>query len=292
MIRVGLSSTALLTRGYRDVIDAAKGAGLDAVEWAGEAHAPLCDSEASQQIMIDTLRAGLTVASWAPLYRLGLSGEHGLRFEALLGASGALQAPCIRVYVGLPSDSLDSLAAEARRLGDLAAEKGLTLCLSFGRATWLSSYKAAWALLAAVDHPFVRLAWEPLPGVASEESTRALESLAPMTAMLIVRSLGRDGHPARPEIDEAQWRRRLAAFANSGGDPDMSRFALIGAVHPDCVGPDCAGSVPVGMGAVEARGDPDGGADGTISSIAEDFRFIDGLAAELEGRAGPRRRTR
>ena len=231
MIRIGLSSTALLTRRYLEVIELAKGAGLDALEWAGEAHASLDDPAAAEAIMMDTLRAGMTVVSCAPLYRLGRSGETGLRFEALLGASTILQAPCVRVYVGSPRDALEPLAAEARRLGDLAAARGVTLCLSLGRQTWLDSYEAADRLLAATAHPFVRLAWEPLPGVAPAAASEALERLAPSVAMIVARRLGLDGLPARLADEEAEWRRRLAAFASAPGDPKMARFVLIGAVR-------------------------------------------------------------
>jgi len=268
MLRIGLSSSALLTRDLRAVLDAAKGAGVDAVEWAGDVHVPHDDPAAAQAAMMDTLRSGLTVASYATLYRASAEGEAGLRFERVLDAAAALQAPLVRVYLG-PAPRAggrrpaardgERLAAEARRLGDLAAARGLTLCLSFGRNTSLDSYPAALALVERIDHPFVRLAWEPLQGVPSAEASAALEACAPRLSMLVARRLDRDGAPLSLAGEADAWRRRLAAFSAAQADPKMGSFVVIGAVRD-------------GAGRVGA----------SLPGLAEDVALLRGIIGELE----------
>jgi 3-dehydroshikimate dehydratase len=265
MIRIGLSSTALLTRDYREVLRIARAAGLDALEWAGGMHVPLDDAQAAEAIMMETLRAGLTIASFAPLYRAGASGEMGLRFEAVLQAASILQAPALRVYVGEARESGGGsgdavrLAESLRRLGDKAAARGITLCLSFGRNTWMDRYSAALALAAAVGHPFVRLAWESLPGMLPAAASAALDEFAGSVSMLIARRLDRDGQPERLSDEADQWRRRISAFKRAETDPKMARFVVIGAVRDD-----------------SRSGD-------VLPSLAEDLQFLKGLVADVEG---------
>jgi hypothetical protein len=266
MIRIGLSSSALLTLSAHDVIAAAVGAGVDAIEWAGDFHVQQGDAAAVSGLMMDTLRAGLTTASYAPLYRALPGGELGLRFESVLETALRLQAPIVRIFLGGDSsvcregEGRARLAAEARRLGDRAARQGVTVCLSLGRNTCMDRYKSAIELAAEIDHPFVRLAWEALPGGASGECSSALEAAGASVAMLLVRRIARDGSVGSLGEEEGDWRRRLAAFKKAELDPKMGRFVVIGAVS------------------VEARK----GAEAALPALAEDAALVRRLVSELE----------
>lgn len=275
MIRIGLSSTALLSWDYRDVLGVAQAAGFDAIEWAGEMHAPGLDPRQGEDVLMDTLRAGLAVASYAATYRAEAGGEAGLRFEAVLAAAAILQTPIVRIFVGgrraghrvAPEQdaSLAALAQEARRLGDLAARKGITVCISPGIGTWADSSEAAAALVAAAGHPFVRMAWEPLPSAPSAAASAALERLGGSVVLIVARNIGRDGLVGCLADEEAEWRRRLAAFKAAEHDPKMNSFVLVGA----------------------ARGASDPGR--VVEGLIEDARFLKSLAAEVEGRIGCRK---
>lgn len=275
MIRIGLSSTALLSREYRDVLGFAREAGFDAIEWAGDLRASGFDPRQAEDLLMDTLRAGLAVASYAATYRAESGEKAGLRFEALLAAAAILQTPIVRVFAGSRragprtaperDPSLAPLAREARRLGDLAARKGITVCISPGIGTWADSYEAAAALVEATAHPFVRVAWEPLPNASPEAASAALERLGGSAGLIVARKIGRDGLVGRLADEEAEWRRRLAAFKAAEHDPKMSSFVLVGA----------------------ARGALDPG--DILPDLKEDASFLKGLAAEVEGRIGGRK---
>ncbi len=239
MIRLGLCSGACITRDTKGVISAARAARLDAVEWAADLHIPAGDSKAAGETMIATLMAGLTTASFATLYRAGGEDEGHARFGALLGTASTLQAPIMRIFACAEhhrwdeAAQLEGLGSELRRLGDMAAQKGITLCLSMGRGTCLDDYDRARRLLEAAAHDFIRLAWEDLPGAKAERATAALESLGGLAGLVIARSVGRDG-AARPVSEEEEaWRSRLRAFKKTEADPKMGSFVFLGAAREE-----------------------------------------------------------
>jgi hypothetical protein len=234
MIRLGLCSGAFLTLGTKEIVDAAKGAGLDAIEWAADAHVRPGDSGLAVETMMATLRAGMTIASYASLYRAGSEDEGFRRFDALLETASAMYAPNLRLYsasmaaVAKGTGTPDGLPDALRRLGDRAATRGVTLCLSLGRNTCSEDYPAALALVARAAHPFVRLAWEDLPSSSGEGASAALEKAGRDAALVIARCVDRDGKARGVAGGEADWRRRIAAFKRSELDPKMGSFVLIG----------------------------------------------------------------
>ncbi len=267
MIRLGLCSGACITRDMKSVISVASAAKLDAVEWAADLHIGPDDIHAAEEAMMATLQAGLTTASYATLYRAGAEGGNFCRFDALLRIASVMQAPIMRIFAsgrGLwpetkaqgEDKSLAELAAALGRLGDRAAERGITLCLSMGRGTSLDRYDRAARLVAAVDHDFVRLAWEDLPGAAADDATAALESAGRFASAVIARCTGRDGKALLVEQDA--WRDRIMAFKRAEQDPKMSSFLLLGAARVE-------------------------GAAGE-ASLAADVRALRALVAEVEPR--------
>jgi hypothetical protein len=244
MIRLGLCSGAYITRDIQGVIAAALAARLDAVEWAADLHVAADDVEAAGETMIATLMAGLTTASYATLYRAGVGDESLARFDALLRITSTLQAPIMRIYAGAEpkpaadADRVEALVPELRRLGDRAAKKGITLCLSMGRGTGLDRYDRALGLVEAVGHDFVRLAWEDLPGAKAEEATAALESLGRLAGLAIARCTGRGGGARPLAEEEPAWRARLDAFKTAEADPKMGSFVFLGAARAEGKGGD------------------------------------------------------
>jgi 3-dehydroshikimate dehydratase len=232
MIRLGLCSGAFLACGTLEIVENAATAGLDAIEWAADAHIRPGDLKTAEETMMATLRAGMTIASYASLYRAGSEDEGHERFKALLETAHYLYAPNLRVFAPprpprggkMPAD----LSGKLRALGDMAAARGITLCLSLGRHTCLDGYPAALALVAEAGHPFVKLAWEDLPDTPSGDATEALESRGKDVALVIARCVDRDGRALGIVEGDADWKRRIASFKGSEADPKMGSFVLIG----------------------------------------------------------------
>ena len=242
MIRLGLCSGACITRDAAGVIAVALAAKLDAIEWAADVHIGMGDIRAAEEIMMATLTAGLTTASYATLYRAGSEEGDLPRFEALLRIASILQAPIMRLYAWGNSArpelerqdggaAFASLISQFRKLGDRAAGRGITLCLSMGRGDCLERYARAARLAEAIGHDFVRLAWEDLPGAPSADATAALEKAGRLAALVIARSAARDGRPLA--VVGSDWRDRIRAFKRAEIDPKMSSFVLFGAARPE-----------------------------------------------------------
>lgn len=234
MIRLGLSSQALLTSTTDEVLAFARSAGFEGIEWAGEAHVPSGNRAAAEALMMATLVAGLSVVSFAPPYRVCPGGENGLGFASILETASILQSPIVRIYAGSRSLSRLSetegsgLRGELARLGDLAGARGVSICLSLGRNTGLDSYAAVSALLAELRHPFVGLAWEPLPGSSQAEATAALEKSGAAVRLLLARSADRGGRSLPLSGETEAWKRRLELYRSTEPDPKLSRFVLLG----------------------------------------------------------------
>lgn len=234
MIRLGLSSQAFLTSATQAVIDFAREAGFEGIEWAGGAHVPTGDRAAAEALMMATLMAGLSVVSYAPPYRVCPEGESGLGFAAILEMASILQSPLVRVYAGsqpfgrLSAAGLERLRAELGRLGDLSGARGISLCLSLGKNTSLDGYAAAEAILSGLGHPYVGLAWEALPASSPREATAALGKEGGAVRLLLARSSGRDGSPSPLAAEAGEWARRLELYRASGPDQRLSRFVLLG----------------------------------------------------------------
>jgi hypothetical protein len=236
MIRIGLASSAFPARSPREIMQLALEAGLDGVEWAAGFHLAPGDKGAAQTLMMETLMSRLSIVSYAALYRVSANGENGLGFASILDTASTLQAPILRIFVGQKplARTVDEekvrLLEELARLGDLAGERGITLCLSFGKGTSLEEYGAARRLLAKLDHSFVRLAWEPLPGVKLEDASAAIAEFSPRTSLVLARRTDRLGRSSALSAEAEAWKGWIEAFRLGETEPKMSRFILLGGI--------------------------------------------------------------
>lgn len=240
VIRLGLCSGAFLASSADEVVAIAKVARLDAMEWAADAHIRPGDTKSAERVMMATLRADMTLSSYASIYRACSEDKEIAKFKALLATASAMYAPNLRIYApaaapvrkGLLNRGREEvIAGELRRLGDTAAARGVTVCLSLGKNTMLEGYAAALSLAARTAHPFIRLALEDLPSATDEAATAAIEEAGVNAALLIARCVDRDGRAIGIEGSSAEWAKRIAAFRRSEQDPKMGSFVLIGSAR-------------------------------------------------------------
>ncbi len=229
MIQTALSSAALIGSPYASILESASKAGVHAIEWSCDAGLEPGNITQAESLMMATLRAGLSSASYASLYRVGVHSE--VAFGALLATARALHAPIVRLWAGnkspSPEKDAEDFSASVRGLADRAAEVGVTLCFGMGKGSALDSYERARLLLEAADHPFVKLCWEPLPGSSFDGAMEAFSSLVGRVGILCARSSGtpRDNILLRDKAED--WLLYLDAFDEQGGAPDMARYVVI-----------------------------------------------------------------
>ncbi|MBN2875355.1 MAG: hypothetical protein JXM71_09705, partial [Spirochaetales bacterium] len=190
MIRVALSSSALIGSTIETVLETAAGAGAQGVEWVDEGFIRPGDNTAATSAMFATLKSSLCTVSYAAAIRVGQDTHEACTMA--LSTAGSLNAPILRL---LPADrGLSSYAAErafikeARMLGEEAGNKGITLCFGLSPASVLDSYHSAAGLIAEVGHPFVKIAWAPDRDAGFDCSMETLSSISGMVALVVVRS--------------------------------------------------------------------------------------------------------
>ncbi|HUX36550.1 MAG TPA: TIM barrel protein [Rectinemataceae bacterium] len=238
MFRIGLSSSAFLASSPDEVVARAKTLGFEGVEWAGAPHLGAGDQAAAERVMLATLKSGLTVVSYSPLYRVVPGGGRGISFEALLGTARAIYAPVIRVYAeeqskSSPANDRKAFVDELRRLGDLAGEHGITMALSPNPRSVLGGLREAVSAVEEAAHPFVRIAWEPVPDDPQGYDLEILEAAPELFSILRPRAVDKDGKSVGLESDSSYWARIIGAFSAKPGPRDIGRFVLLGGIG-DC----------------------------------------------------------
>jgi hypothetical protein len=221
MVRTGLVSVTFRKFGAEAVVELARRAGLELIEWGGDVHVPVGDRANAERVRAMTLSAGLAVAAYGSYFRLGL----GQDFKAILETGLWLGAPTIRIWAGNRGSrdtGRDDFIAIARELGEVARQAdaaGITVSVEFHPSTLTDSTDSAVALIAAADHPAVRSYWQVPPGWGDAEQQASLQALRPWLSNLHVFHWTGPGTERRPLAEaQAQWRRLLDQAGADGGE--------------------------------------------------------------------------
>jgi sugar phosphate isomerase/epimerase len=140
-----------------------------------------------------------------------------LAFGAVLDTAVALGAPVIRVWAGT-RDSKDAddayvamVAADAHRIGSLAADAGVRVAFEYHGGTIADNAPAALALLRAANHPNLSTLWQPSVGVTPAERLTSLQTVLPRVAHVHVFQWE---HPQRFPLSDgaAEWETYLTTL--------------------------------------------------------------------------------
>jgi sugar phosphate isomerase/epimerase len=219
VLRAGLVSITFRQLPPDEVVAWAVQAGLDGIEWGGDIHVPHGDLAAGKRVGALTRDAGLAVAAYGSYYRCG--PEQPELFAAVLTTAEALGADLIRVWAGRQGsdqatpDSRAAVAADLRRVVDLAAEAGVRITTEWHGGTLTDTAQAARELFAAVDRPGLRTYWQPrtrqAPEVNDSELAVALPRLGGVHVFQWDAASGAREALAGGAADWPGWLRRLAA---------------------------------------------------------------------------------
>jgi sugar phosphate isomerase/epimerase len=175
-MRIGLCSVTFRTLPPADVLATADAAGVEAIEWGADVHVP--DVAAAGRVAQLTAEHGIATASVGSYYALGV--DDPAEFADVLARAAALGAPRIRVWAGRTgsaeaSDGLRALiAADGRRVGDLAAAAGVRVGVEFHGGTLTDNAHSTLDLLTEIDHPGVGTYWQPPVGMPAADALDGL----------------------------------------------------------------------------------------------------------------------
>lgn len=212
-----------------DVVHAAADAGVGGIEWSDDGFLEPGDADSAFAAMMATLRAGMCTASYSTLFRPGIHNPS--HFDAVLATASTIHAPSVRLWAPPlgPKNrpGVKAFAQTARALGDRASADGVTLCFSMANGTVLDSYRRASDVMKRIDHPFVKLCWEPMPGSSFDDDMESLSALRGHIGLLCARLPSCGPGPGMLGGLDEEWLHYLDAFDEQGGSPDMSRYIIL-----------------------------------------------------------------
>ncbi len=215
MFESGLVSVSFRRLSPEEIIEQTAGAGLSCIEWGGDVHLPPGNIRLAQQIAEQTHTAGLRVSSYGSYFRIGVTPIE--QFPDVLASASALGAKLVRVwaydrYLDQWGGTVwDSLVESARTIAEMAAKVGIKVCLECHNHTLTEDYHGALRFLQAVDHPALRMYWQPNEHRSHAYNLEAARALAPYTECIHIFHWDAQGH--YPLANGArEWEAYLSVF--------------------------------------------------------------------------------
>lgn len=236
MFRSGLVSITFRKLSPHQIVNLVVEAGLEAIEWGGDVHAPHGDVAAAREIAQMSADAGLAIPTYGSYYRVGHPDD--VAFGDVLASAVALGAGTIRVWPGkLGSAEADvvyraAVIEDSRRICALAGAEGIAVAYEFHGNTLTDTSASARRLLEEVHHPGLRSLWQPPKGSTVEENRAGIDAVAPWLSYIHVFSWRiEEGQTIRLPLAKyaTQWKEYLARIDRLGGE----RFALLEFVRND-----------------------------------------------------------
>jgi len=224
MIHTGLCSISFRELKPREIVDIVCQAALEGIEWGGDVHVCPGDTACAREVRDMTEDAGLRVASYGSYYRVAASEAEGVSFDSVLETAVALGAPDVRVWAGdCGSAEADEacrrqVVSETRRIADVAAREGVTVCYEFHGGSLADTNDSTKALLEEIGHENVRTYWQPALGQTVQYRIEGLEALLPWLANLhVFHWQGIEPRVRLPLADgEEEWMQYLSRTRSTG----------------------------------------------------------------------------
>lgn len=180
-MKTGICSVTFRDRPVTEVIQLAKEAGLDAIEWGAKGHVPHGDMKAAKKAAHLTEEADLVVSSYGSYYVAGSTEP----FPPILKTAHELNTNTVRIWAGdVPSAEVDDakfdmIVMDVKSNAHLAQKNGMQLLFEYHQNTLTDTPESALRLLKAVDESNVNLVWQPAESLSVEERINSLPKLAP-----------------------------------------------------------------------------------------------------------------
>lgn len=192
MFETGLVSVSFRKESPQTIIRAVSAAGLGGIEWGGDIHVPHGDLEKAQVVGKGTREAGLKVMAYGSYYRLGCSENAEDNFKEVAETALTLGAPVIRIWAGgkgsaeTTAEIRSAIEEEAFRLAEIADQYGIDIALECHNNTLTDNFQSSLDLINKVNHPRLKMYWQPNQLRDCEYNRLSASGLAPVTVNLHV----------------------------------------------------------------------------------------------------------
>lgn len=215
MLIPGLVSVSFRSLPYDEIIRIAKAAGLKAIEWGSDVHAPKNDTARLDAIRKAGEEAGIACCSYGTYFRLGTTPITEL--AEYIAAAKRLGTDILRLWCGDRSTALYTdaekreLFAVCREAARIAEKENVILCMECHPNTMTEDLCGALELMETVGSPNFRMYWQPNQHRSEEEKLKYAKTIAPYTMHLHVYNwCGNEAFPLSEGV--ALWRCYLENF--------------------------------------------------------------------------------
>jgi sugar phosphate isomerase/epimerase len=238
MLHTGLVSITFRKLTPARIIELVVQAGLEGIEWGGDVHVPHGDLAIARQVRKMTEAAGLKVAAYGSYYRAGILLNEGIPFESVIETAVELGAPVIRVWAGnkgsaaMAAPERLAVVTALKTMGAQAARAGKWVALEYHAQTLTDTNESALDLMREVNHPNVRLYWQPYAREAFDYCLEGLKACLPLVTHIHIFSWQYAGEVIQrlPLADgDVRWAEYLKVIRSSGRD----HFVMIEFVKDD-----------------------------------------------------------
>ena len=216
MFKTGVVSVSFRALSVDEVIKCTKEAGLRAIEWGSDVHAPYTDLERINYIAKAQADAGLYCSSYGTYFKLGEHDTEQLR--GYIAAAKILGTNVLRLWCGnknysdMTEEERAHIISESKKAAKIAEELGAVLCMECHNNSFTDSLDGALCLMQSVNSEAFRMFWQPAIKQSVEKNVEYAKAIAPYTYNVHV-FYYEDGvkHPLADGVDS--WRKYLACFS-------------------------------------------------------------------------------
>ncbi len=140
LFKLGLVSISFRSLSVEELIRLVEEAGLQGIEWGGDAHVPHGDLAAAGRIRRLCEEAALEISAYGSYYKYGdclTPKGKGPEFESVLDSAEALGTSMIRVWAGetgskeSSEDWFNRVVARTQEIAELSAKRGISIGFEF-----------------------------------------------------------------------------------------------------------------------------------------------------------------
>ena len=183
--RLGLVSISFRQHTPREIAKAARDAGLTAIEWGSDVHAPPRDAEALDAIVNLQKEYSLSCASYGTYFRLGETPLDEL-FD-YIAAAKHIGTHVLRLWCGTKSGAeyttaeKENLFLQCKKAAEIAAKENVILCMECHKSTYTQSLPHVIELIKVVNSSHFRMYWQPFQWQEIEQNIAYAKAIAPYT---------------------------------------------------------------------------------------------------------------
>lgn len=214
--KLGLVSVSFRQHSPKEILEAAKHAGLSCIEWGSDVHAPCNDQKRLTEIAALQKQYGIECASYGTYFRLGETPTQEL--EQYMDAAKILGTDILRLWCGgksgkdMTHEERSDFLSLCRQAAEIAEAAGVTLCMECHKKTFTEKPDDAVWLMNGVSSPNFRMYWQPFQWESSEQNVENAKKISPYAEHIHVFNWkGREKLPLYHAV--AEWRSYLNQFS-------------------------------------------------------------------------------